>query len=423
MTNRLAFVRTLPLVFTVCIVNASDSGAERFREGLEERAITARAAHMKTDEQISFFQDLVRTRPDVLGFKVRLSSALLQKMRETTDFGYVDRAFRIVEDILKSDPGNYDALRLKTGIQLEYHYFSQAAESSRQLIATSPFDAINYGTLADALTERGDYDAAADVLQKMVDLRPDLASYNRVAHYRFLNNDVPGAIDIMSRAIVAGSSAPENVSWCLVELGNIYFKAGRLNEAADAFSTALRLFPAYHTAHAGLGRVLAVKGDTQAAIESYKRAQSITPMPDYAAALFDLYTASGKKSEAEQQRRSIELIDRLMQANAERANRNLSLLYSDHKWKPARALELAQNELAYRQDVYTFDALAWALYRNSRFPDAHEAALKAMKLNTPEPQFYFHASLIARALGNSTEADRFWNKARQMDPLWPAPER
>ncbi len=414
----------LALLFIVFpVLYASDSGGELFRADFEERAIAAQAAHLKTDQQIAFYQNLVRARPDAQGFKVRLASALLQKMRETTDFGYVDRSSRIIDDVLKVDPTNYDALRLRTGIQLEYHYFSKAAESSRRLIAMAPFDALNYGTLADALMESGDYDSAAGVLQKMVDLRPDLASYNRVAHYRFVNNDVPGAIDIMKHAISAGSSAPENVAWCLVELGNIYFKIGKLSGAADAFTAALRLFPAYHTAHAGLGRVLAAKGDRQAAIASYKRAQSITPMPDYAAALFDLYSTTGKKYEAEQQRRSIELIDRLMLANNEKANRNLSLIYSDHNWKPARALELAQNELAYRQDVYTFDALAWAFYRNSRFPEARDAALKAVNLNTPEPQFYLHASLIESALGNSREANRLWTKAVELDPAWRAPER
>src|SRR5579862_826175 len=95
------------LLFVVFpVLHASDTGAEHFRADFEERAIAARAARMKTDEQIAFYQDLVRTRSDALVFKVRLSSALLQKMRETTDFGYVDRASRIVDDILKIDPAN-----------------------------------------------------------------------------------------------------------------------------------------------------------------------------------------------------------------------------------------------------------------------------------------------------------------------------
>ena len=73
------------------------------------------------------------------------------------------------------------------------------------------------------------------------------------------------------------------------------------------------------------------------------------------------------------------------------------------------------------QDVYTFDALAWALYRNSKFPEAYDAVKKAMKLDTPEPQFYFHASLIADALGKADEADQLWSKAVRLNPFWPKP--
>lgn len=413
--------RFLLTAFAISLLHASDEAPQRLKETLEERATTARAAKMKTDDRITFYQELLHSRPGIARYKILLAGSLLQKMRETTDFGYVKRASQIVDDVLKADPANYDALRLRTAIQLEYHLFLDAAESSRQSIKMAPYDPLNYGTLADAMIERGDYDAGADALQKMVDLRPDLTSYNRIAHYKFLNNDVPGAIDIMKRAITSGSSAAENVAWCLVELGNIYFKSGRLDDAEAAFTDALRLFPPYHQALAGMGRVLAAKGRTAEAIVSYKRAQAMTPLPDYNAALFDLYSAAGRKQEAERERQSIEIVDKLMQANGEKVNRNLSLIYSDHDWSRARALELARNELAYRQDVYTFDALAWALYRNANFAGAYDAAAKAMKLNTPEPQFYFHAGLIAGALGKDAEAGQLWKKAVQLDPVWPKP--
>ena len=73
----------------------------------------------------------------------------------------------------------------------------------------------------------GDYDGAAEAYQKMVTLRPDLASYNRAAWFRFLSGDMPGAIDIMKRAIAAGSPSSENTAWCLVELGHLYMKNGQ----------------------------------------------------------------------------------------------------------------------------------------------------------------------------------------------------
>ena len=88
------------------------------------------------------------------------------------------------------------------------------------------------GTLGDALMELGQYDGAADAYQKMVSLRPNQSSYNRASYYRWVMGDAEGAIAIMQRAITAGSSAPENTAWCLVDLGNLYFKSGRL--AAEA---------------------------------------------------------------------------------------------------------------------------------------------------------------------------------------------
>ena len=49
-----------------------------------------------------------------------------------------------------------------------------------------------------------------------------------------------------------------------------------------------------------------------------------------------------------------------------------------HPVQVDRALELAQNELAFRRDVYTYDALAWVLFQSGRKPEAREAMQKAL---------------------------------------------
>ncbi len=88
--------------------------------------------------------------------------------------------------MLSGDRVNYEALRLRSAIELERHDFPRAAENSRELIRIAPEDPWNYGTLGDSLMELGEYSAAADAYQKMVQLRPDMASYNRAAYYRFV---------------------------------------------------------------------------------------------------------------------------------------------------------------------------------------------------------------------------------------------
>ncbi len=202
-------------------------------------------AVLKTDEQISALQALVQAKPENLALQSQLAGAFIQKTRETTDFGYLDRASKIVDNVIAADSQDYQALRLRSEIELERHEFARVAEDSWKLTEMAPADSWNWGTLGDALIELGQYDAAADAYQKMVSLHPDLSSYNRAAWYRFLANDMSGAIDIMQRAIAAGSASAENTAWCIVELGDLLMKSGRSAEAQKVYAAAIKTFPGY----------------------------------------------------------------------------------------------------------------------------------------------------------------------------------
>jgi tetratricopeptide (TPR) repeat protein len=184
----------------------------------------------------------------------------------------------------------------------------------------------------------------------------------------------------------------------MVDLGGIYLKAGQVAPARQSFTDALRTFRNYHPAYAGLGKALAETGDLKGAIESYLRAQAITPLPDYAAALYDLYEKTGQNAKAAQQMELLDVVDQLARANGEKANRNLVFAFADHDIKLDRALELAQGELEFRRDIYSYDALAWALYKNRRYAEAKGYMDKALKLNTPESVFHTHADAIAKAV-------------------------
>ena len=379
------------------------TSADRILGALADRSLAEHTASMKTDDRIAMYSLMSKTKPDDAHYQVLLAGAYVQKTRETTDYSYLDRAAAILNSILSDDRTNYEAQRLQVETLLERHEFAKAAEASHRLTRIGPSDPWNWGTLGDALTEMGEYNEAGDAYQKMVSLRPDLASYNRAAHFRFLYNDVPGAIAIMNKAIEAGSSSPENVAWCMVDLGNIYWKNGQLKEAGDSFRNALRTFRGYHPAYAGLAKVLAAGGDSAGAAENYKRAQAITPLPDYAAALYDLYRQGGQDEMAKQQLALLDAIDKVSRATGETANRNLVFAFADRDIKLDRALELAQGELQFRRDIYSYDALAWALYKNHRYPEAQEYMRKALALQTPEPLFRQHAAAIAQALEGSAQ--------------------
>src|SRR5437016_6060168 len=89
-----------------------------------------------------------------------------------------------------------------------------------------PFD---YGLLGDVLMEQGQLAEATDAYQKMIDLRPDLHSYARGAHIRWLKGDLTCAVELMELA--ASASGPldaESAAWVHTRLAFYRFQAGAL---------------------------------------------------------------------------------------------------------------------------------------------------------------------------------------------------
>jgi len=368
-----------------------------------------------SDERIRSYQQRLEKTPGDPKLIGGLVSAYLQKLRETGDYSYFDRASKLVEKLAEQDGGDLTTLRWQNEIDLQRHDFKAVADRARDMLRFNRSDPGLWGNLGDALMELGDYDGARDAYTTMLTLRPNLASYNRLAWYRFVTGDAPAAIGLMTMAIEAGGS-PETTSWCWAELGDMYFKTGNLGEAEAAFTRALALFPHLHRASAGLGKAQAARGDLAAAIRSYQKAQSIIPLVEYTGALEDLYTRSGSPRKAGDERELLAVIEKLGKASNEKTNRTLALVLADHDRNLPLALELVRTEIVERPDVYTWDALSWVLFKNGRIPEAREASKKALKFQTPEPLFYYHARAIAEAAGDSAEAESAAARLQTLNP-------
>jgi tetratricopeptide (TPR) repeat protein len=135
----------------------------------------------------------------------------------------------------------------------------------------------------------------------------------------------------------------------------------------------------------------------------------------YAGALHDLYADSGKKLEARQQAEMVDLVAKLEEAANQKANRTLAIIYANQDRNLPKALELAEADLRVRQDVYTLDAYAWALYKNKRLDDAAKAAARALQLGSPEAAFYYHAGMIANAQGDYGAARKQLSRALELN--------
>ena len=376
----------------------------------------AKTAAMSTDQKVAAMEKASAADAKNRRIKVDLAFLYLQKGRETADFHYLDLATNITNALLDQDSGDMLARRLDNEINMMKHEFRRVAASAEDLTRLAPSDPGPWGNLGDALMELGEYERAGQAYQRMFAARPGLESYNRLAYFKFVTGDAAAAVQLMKLAIEAGSRIPEPLAWCYNELGDMYFKTGRINDARAAYLEAIHLFPGAHKAYYGLGRVLAGDGKLIEAAVSVKRAQSIVPLVEYAGELEQIYKRLGKADEAKKQQALIDVVDKLSRVRGETANRVLALIYIDEDRKLEDAARLTENELENRDDVYTFDALSWVYYAQKNYDEAAKMSAKALQFQTAEPTFYYHAGKIAEAQGRSYEAKSFFRRALELNP-------
>ncbi len=329
---------------------------------------------------------------------LKQARSYLQQRRETSDYGYAERAGKLIEAALQKEPGNYEAHQLKVEVHLLRHEFEKVITLSKALIARNAKDAVNYATLGDALMETGQYDAAADAYQELVNRAPGLMSYNRIGWWRWVTGDAEGAIEMMTKAARHGRPKQEPTAWVLVELGHLYRKSGKLAEAGQTYQAALDQFPRMHSAHAGLGEVYAAQGKLDEAINAVKKAQAMAPMVEYAGLLADLYQRKGDAAAVKKQLDLVDLQAAMEAASGQKANRQIALIYADHKHRLAAAREIAEAELAVRKDVFSWDAYAWVLFQQGQVAEAAKAHRQAMRAGTRDPLLLRHADAIEKSL-------------------------
>ncbi len=346
----------------------------------------------------------------------QLGYAYIQKARDTGDPTFYGRAEAVLEKAVQVNPDDPDALIGLGSLALSRHDFQLALTQGHKAFALAPHKAAVYGVIGDAYTELGQYDAAVEAFQTMVDTRPDLSSYSRVSYARELHGDVPGAITAMQEAVEAGSPNAENTNWCRVQLAQLYWLKGDYAAAEQQYQQVLTYYPKYVYALAGLAQLRAAQNDLPAAADYYKQATDIIPLPQYVTALGDVYSKMGKADEAKKQYDLFLFIARTYEVNGVNFGIEKAIFLADHDMDLAGALTAAQQAGSLRDDVNTQDSLSWVLYKNGKYAEAKVASDRALRLGTPNSLFYFHAGMIAQALGDTATAQTSLQKALSLNP-------
>jgi tetratricopeptide (TPR) repeat protein len=380
-----------------------------------DSTLTVAADESALDRSIALLQRALSSGNGDWRQEASLGLAYLTKARVSADPRFYPRAAAVLRSSLRRHPrGNFEA-RIGLGVlAAARHDFEGALRWGRAARAVNPYGADALGVITDALVELGRYGAATRALQRMIDMRPSLASYARVAYLRELHGDVRGAISAMRTALdLAGTG--DDAAWASSQVGDLLLNSGRLTAALRHYRASDYLVPGYRLARVGVAKVAAARGDLSRAIRVLAPVARAFPTPEVVIFLGDLYTAAGRDEDARHARDLMRAIALLARANGVNTDLEVSLFDADHG-ATERALARARAEWRRRRSIHAADALAWALYREGRFQRARRVSHRALRLGTHSATFHFHAGMIAAGLGRAPEARAHLQRALRINP-------
>lgn len=394
----------LSLLFTALLSSAHASSAPPMASPAEQRIALAKNAVQKNPQRYEAY--------------AQLAMAFAQRARETADTAYFDQAKVAITQSLALSPGNLEARRVHVWVLLGKHEFAQALEAARALNKQIPDDVQVYGYLADAHVELGQYDDAEHAVQWMLDLRPgNIPGLTRAAYLRELFGDIAGSLDLMAQAYQRTPPGEhEDRAWILTHMAHLQLLDNQPAQADALLAQALQQFPGYHYALAQYARVRQAQGRTAEAIALLRQHVEAAPHPENFFYLGEALAQNGQATEAADVFRQFSTAAEAESASWDNANRELIAYYADHADRPRDALKLAEAEIARRQDVYTLDAYAWALYRNGQLAQAQQVIGRALAVGARDPKLHYHAGMIAHALGAHAQAREHLETALRFAP-------
>lgn len=364
-------------------------------------------------------EEKIRGNPEDFVAYNKLSTYYLQLQREVDDDALLvkaEQAARSSLDILPAEQ-NTGALAALIEVEKATHRFAEARAHAERYVELQPAKIYPRTLLYDALFELGEYDKAAQVLNRLEKMAgpDDLNVRARRARLAFINGRVEESREHFERALaLIGAQNPlsgEGEAWHRWQLGETYFAAGDYESAERLYRQALAAHPDHRGMLASLARARAARGDSAEAIRLFEGIVRTAPHPEFAAPLGDLYRLAGREREAAAQYALVE------EARASaHDNRALALFYADHDLRPEEAYQRARKEYELRRDIYTADAVAWAALKAGKLAEAQSAITEATRLGTKDAKLLYHAGMIARAAGDKARAADYLKRALDLNP-------
>jgi len=387
-------------------------------DGSKSDVTSAEATESARGKVIAFWEARVQTSPDDFTAQNQLALAYIQRARDTGDVMDSSRAQESVDASLAAVPDNHDAMVLLASLQVTRREFALALETARSAMVRDASDTFARAIAGDALIGLGDYDAALDTYRELVETSPSLTSFSRLAHLHELRGDAPAAEAAWQNAFNTDDGRrPENTAWARVDYGHYLFKQGNLAGAAEQYQGALEAFPGYIHALAGRARVAAASGLYDEAVKLYEEVVSRQQVLEWVAALGDVYLATGREADAKHQYELVGTVDSLYRESGMNTDVQMAVFLADHDLRLEEAVDQAFGAYeTHPNNVYTADALSWALYKTHQDEEALTYSEQAVRLGSHDPALLFHAGMINFRAGNHETARGYLQRVIETNP-------
>lgn len=377
----------------------------------------SRAAQREMELRV--FEKRVSEDPFSAGDYASLALLYLERARATGNYEDVVRSEQAARQSLKlREAHNGSTYLILAYALLDQHRFSEAADAAARLVMLDPQPAYR-ALLGETQMELGRYAAADSTFRSLEWAREDLAVAPRLARWEELSGRPDRARYLLHKARADAARRTDLSEEQLVvfhfRVGEFHLRNGYLKDAEKDFEAGLAVRPGDYRIIAQQAKLAALRHRWEDAIELGNLATEKALEPGTLGLISDSYEALGDRTQAAEYARAMEIAVRGQQRAF---HREWSHFLLDHDLQVQMVYDMAVRDLEERDDIYGYDLLAWALYKQGKYPEASAAMTKAQKLGTKDAALHFHAGMIDIAVGNHSRGEKHLRYALKLNKRW-----
>lgn len=368
----------------------------------------------KTNEQLGFWANRLQQNPNDMAARSKMAGLYAQRFGLTGhihDMELSDSLYTIVNQVQKNFGSSvYRALATNA---ITRHRFGLAAQYLDSAFRLGDDKKLTLLQMSDAALELG-YTAQAKKHLEQFPNKKSFEYFSRKAKIADHEGRLNEAIQLMEQALqqVQQANNEELTCWAKTNLADYYSHNNELKKALQLYYEVLDADPEYYHALKGIAWIaFSHDRNTKAAEKIVQYLARVHPVPDYLLLLAEI--AAYQNDTVNRTRYMGSFIHQAgMSQYGGMYNKYLFELYANELNDTAKALQLAEQELANRSTPEVWSWLSWAQFKSGNTEQAWHIQKYYVEGKCFEPDVLYRMAQICRQKGEIKKARIFMKEVR-----------